>query len=413
MNANQNLESKRRSWYAMHFGPATFRFITQEIRRMTSIARLNTVKFSLGFGLSLILLMGGCPTPTGTNNDDLTDPNTNTTTDPNETDPNINKYVDPNCACETETTARVYGDGSAGARTISSDLRLGDQGDTNLQYTDFTIDPNVTLTVQSGTVIRCTGTFTNNGRIVVQSGAEGGTRRSTGSSQIATTATVPVVGISTLTASIGEVTFVQIAAFGGDGGVGLSEFETATTNFSGSVAVGSGGAAAASAGGDGGGGFSVLAAQPITNNGEINADGEDAPDGGGGGGGGGGVVLASAIQVINTSIAQISANGGSGGGATDEAAPGGGGGGGIVKLLAPAITNDGATSVSSGSAGADGAANSINDAVRVAGGGGGASAGNGGRGGDIPEGSNPTPGSGVGGTSGFVIEELVDPTALF
>ena len=70
--------------------------------------------------------------------------------------------------------AQVYGDGSAGSRTISQDLRLGDQGDTNLQCVDFTIEAGVTLTVQSGTVIRCTGTFINLGRIVVQTGTEGG-----------------------------------------------------------------------------------------------------------------------------------------------------------------------------------------------------------------------------------------------
>lgn len=354
-------------------------------------------------GLSLIMLMGGCPMPaTNTNTDG------DTNTDPNVTDPNENNA--------NQTLSRVYGDGSAGSRVISEDLRLGDQGDVNLQYVDFTIEPNVTLTVQSGTVIRCTGTFTNNGSIVVQNGAEGGTRRETGSSAISRTARVPVAGISTLSASVGEVTPVRLAVFGGDGGIGLSEFESRSVSpivSVSSVAFGGGGAAAVGAGGDGGGAFTILAAQPITNDGSINADGESAPDGGGGGGGGGGIVLASAVRVINTSVASISANGGNGGAATSQAAPGGGGGGGIVHMIAPEVDNNGGTSVGNGAAGADGGANSITNDTRAAGGGGGASAGNGGNGGDIGEGVNPTPGSGTDGTSGFSLETLVDPTALF
>lgn len=44
----------------------------------------------------------------------------------------------------------------------------------NFQFTDFSVAAGVTLTVPSGTVIRCTGTFTNNGTIVVNTGAPGG-----------------------------------------------------------------------------------------------------------------------------------------------------------------------------------------------------------------------------------------------
>jgi hypothetical protein len=47
---------------------------------------------------------------------------------------------------------------------------------TNFQFTDLTVVPGVTLTVASGTVIRCTGTFTNNGTVDVLGAAVGADR---------------------------------------------------------------------------------------------------------------------------------------------------------------------------------------------------------------------------------------------
>jgi hypothetical protein len=342
-----------------------------------------------------LMSIGGCPFNSGTASNIQ---NSINNADPNQT--------------ASQTLSRIYGDGSAGARVIDRDLRLGDQGDINLQYTDFTIEPGVILTVQSGTVIRCIGEFTNNGTIIVQSGANGGDRRSTGSSSLANTTRSPVSGLSTLTAAAGEITNSGAAVFGGEGGVGLSEFETRTTNFASVVAVGAGGAAAVGDGGSGGGGLAVFAAQTLTNDGAINADGQSAPDGGGGGGGGGGVLLASREMVVNTSNASISAVGGDGGAATSEAAPGGAGGGGVVHMIAPLINNTGAADVSGGSAGPSGAENSIASDTRAAGAGGGASAGNGGTGGDISAGVAPTPSDATGGTAGFILETLIDPSAV-
>lgn len=50
--------------------------------------------------------------------------------------------------------ADVYGNGSAGTRMIAVNTVLADA---NQQYTSLTVDAGVTLTVASGTVIRCTG----------------------------------------------------------------------------------------------------------------------------------------------------------------------------------------------------------------------------------------------------------------
>ena len=73
---------------------------------------------------------------------------------------------------------RVYGDGSAGARTVAADENWVDPlvAPTNFQFTDLTVVPGVTLTVPSGTVIRCTGTFTNSGTVKVLAAATGADR---------------------------------------------------------------------------------------------------------------------------------------------------------------------------------------------------------------------------------------------
>src|SRR2546425_2515539 len=82
----------------------------------------------------------------------------------------------PGANPNTSQTPRIFGDGSAGARVIdaSQNLRQGGVGDVNFQYTDFTVNPGVTLTIQSGLVLRCTGSFVNNGTIVIKTGASGG-----------------------------------------------------------------------------------------------------------------------------------------------------------------------------------------------------------------------------------------------
>src|SRR5262245_37476721 len=68
---------------------------------------------------------------------------------------------------------RIYGNGSAGARAIATDEDWTLTPVDDPQFTDFTVNAGVTLTVPSGTVIRGTGTFTNNGKIVVARFAAG------------------------------------------------------------------------------------------------------------------------------------------------------------------------------------------------------------------------------------------------
>lgn len=66
---------------------------------------------------------------------------------------------------------RVYGDDSSRELIISGSATLLD---VSSMFTDEVINNGATLTVPSGTVIRRTGTFTNNGMINVNEGASGG-----------------------------------------------------------------------------------------------------------------------------------------------------------------------------------------------------------------------------------------------
>jgi hypothetical protein len=66
----------------------------------------------------------------------------------------------------TDGQLRIYGDGSAGGVKVSATtdlLTLVPNG--NFQFDNLTVDATATLNVPSGTVIRCTGTFTDNGSI--------------------------------------------------------------------------------------------------------------------------------------------------------------------------------------------------------------------------------------------------------
>ncbi|MFQ5495577.1 MAG: hypothetical protein ACE5EX_09370 [Phycisphaerae bacterium] len=310
----------------------------------------------------------------------------------------------------SSTAVTIYGDGSAGVKTVSADENLTGR---NHQYTDFTIASGVTLTIQSGTVIRCTGSFINNGSIVVRTGTEGGDRSglscSQGSDNSLGITRAPEAGISTRQAGAGEVDTSGGSVLAGLGGDGISDVEGGNTLRIGVNAGGGGAAGISSGGGGGGGGLTVLAQTAVMNNGGITANGADGGDGAGGGGGGV-VILASQTSVSNATGATITADGGGGGGSTSSIGPGGGGGGGMVHLLAPSITDNGTVTVQGGSAGANGLPNSVTCTVRAGGGGGGATAGGGGDGGGIVSG---TPSSALGGSGGFSLQTLVDPTGLF
>ncbi len=306
---------------------------------------------------------------------------------------------------------RIFGNGSSGARTISSDASFASAGDANDQYTDFIVDTGVTLTVPSGTVIRCTGQFINRGTIVVADGAVGGERSGVDTSSFDPSGRPAQPGVSTRVAGNGEVGTDAAARAGGLAGGGLSEFESAVTLDIGVNAGGAGGAAFA-AGGGGGGGFTVIAQGEITNSGAINARGA-AGAVGGGGGGGGVVILASGTRVTQAAGASISVKGGDGGASGAAEGPGGGGSGGIIHFLAPDISNGGTTDVTGGAAGALGVAGSVTAAMRSGGGGGGATAGNAGAGGAVSAGAAADPAAAEGGSAGFILQTVTDPKALF
>lgn len=316
---------------------------------------------------------------------------------------------------------RVYGDGSAGDRVVSSDedWNSGPDQPKNLQFASLTIDAGATLTVPSGMTIRVTGQFVNHGTIVVLPAADGGFAGMDGpgnDDDFSSTPVDPVAGIGTLAAQAGEVGGASSAQLAGRGGIGLSEFEarqllTITTLAGGGGAVGgpdSNGSITSNFGSKGGGALRILAMGGINNgaDGEIHADG----DGGVGGGGGGGVVILASMSGVENNGA-ISAVGGDGEDTQDAEAASGGGGGGIVHMLAPSVSNEGTIDVAGGHGGAA-AVGAIASSTRYAGGGGGASGGDGGKGSFVPLGVLPLPPKAGDGEVGFSLVTEVDPTAL-
>ncbi|GGD73753.1 hypothetical protein GCM10011514_42340 [Emticicia aquatilis] len=261
----------------------------------------------------------------------------------------------------------IYGDGSAGALTISSNTDWSSSPPTSsLQYSSFTVNSGAIFAVPSGTIIRCTGNVIINGTIIVGTGAT--------NSNVS-----PHPGISL--SAPGSVI----------GGVGLGVLQAALIQTSTSlVGGGAGYRNVLNTGGEGGGQLRIVALGSITigTTGVINANGNNSVNSqtalqgivGGGGGAGGVVVLAS-----NTSITisgNINAKGGNGadgfdGNGGSAEGGGGGGGGGIARLIAPASpTVTGTINVNGGSAGIT----SGNTASGLTGGGGGgACGGNGGQ----------------------------------
>jgi hypothetical protein len=324
---------------------------------------------------------------------------------------------------------RIFGDGSGGAKTVAaSEEWTGDTAPTNLQFTDVTVNSGVTLTVPSGTVIRCTGAFTNNGMVLVQTGAQGA---------FVTTSVIlgPTrggvhvegeAGISVRAAQSGELGDDTADRRAGVGGQGLTTEQARTILNPGVKAGGGGGAGGSDAfigsfngGSAGGGSLVVLCQGAVTNNGTITADGDDSIFdfgggtivSGGGGGGGGVVVLASKTSVTNAATGTIQARGGAGQDSDTNEGPAGGGGGGIVHLLAPAVSTLGTADVTGGLAGVQGAAASVTLSPRAGGGGGGGSGGTGGAGGGVDTSDDPAPATD--GQDGFVLTTTADPSALF
>jgi hypothetical protein len=301
-------------------------------------------------------------------------------------------------------SAGVYGNGGSGALTISSSTSLTDA---QVQYTDFTINAGKTLTVPSGTVIRCTGNFSNQGVIIVSSFAGGGSINipSAGVSMLSISSAAH--GISSCSAAHGEYGPSSGAVKGGLTGCGISTSAQASAIVRpGAVGGGGGGGSPGSMGGSGGGTLTVLCKGTITNTGSILAIGSDGSVGSGGGGGGV-VILASAQSISHTG--DISVYAGSGGAANSSSGAGGGGGGGLIHFIAPAVTGSGTKTVVGGGAGSNTA--TVTSNPRSGGGGGGDGAGAGGAGSDVSSG-NVSSGA-TKGADGLTITTLADPAALF
>ena len=260
------------------------------------------------------------------------------------------------------STHMAFGDGSAGSLTVNSSRNWGTTPPTNRNYnfTNFTVNSGVTLTVPAGTIIRCTGTFTNNGTIVVSTSLPGEPSNNWGANS----------GVAKSIAG-GDISISV--------GAGAAEFATMTRLPSQFGAPG-GGASGNTAGGAGGGSLTVRANGAFTNTGIIRASGAlgatpASTNPGGGGGGGGGLLLASSTSISNSG--QLLANGahGSNAGTGDDDGGGGGGGGGGIHLVGPNANGVGGTiQVSGGNGGSSGL--SPYNGTRAGGGGG--SVGNGG-----------------------------------
>jgi hypothetical protein len=301
---------------------------------------------------------------------------------------------------------RIYGDGSAGALSVVSSTSLNT---VDTQYTDVAIASGQTLTVPSGTVIRCTGTFTNEGTISVLTYAIGGRHGSTSTAVLTTQSGAAHPGIGASSASNGAFGDNSATVLGGGEAGGITEARARQILKPGAFGGGGGGAGRLS-GASGGGTLTVLCKGAVVNNGTISAIGGSTFAGFGDGGGGGGIViLASQTSVTNSASGTISVAGSAGSASSAGGGAGGGGGGGWTHLLAPVINPSGTIDVAGGAAGSNGTA--VTDSRRFGGGCGGSSFGKGGLGGAVFAPS--TANAAIAGDPGLALESLTDPTSLF
>ena len=310
-----------------------------------------------------------------------------------------------NGADGNDGAVRVYGNGSAGSLTITEATSLSS---VNNQYTDITIIAGQTLTVPSGTTLRCTGTFLNNGTIVVSPAGYGGLIRAYGGTAPSLIAsTLASKGLSEHPAENGDVGTSSGDIWFGYGG------RPVTTAFAKNLLIphpfagGAGGGTFATSGGSGGGSLRIACQGAMYNAGTIAADGQGTASAAGGGAGGL-IILASGEQVTNTG--SISVNGGVGGnsvGGGDHAASGGGGGG-VVHLISPIAPVTGTITATGGAGGTAGG--SVTSSPRGAGAGGGSFYGTGGSGSYVT--TDNSTGGGSAGTDGMSFSTTADPLSL-
>jgi hypothetical protein len=300
---------------------------------------------------------------------------------------------------------RVFGDGSNGALTISSSAAM----DNVLgQYTDVTINSGVTLTVPFGTTIRCTGTFTNNGTIVVTPRESGAAMGDGGSNKFLVRFAPAEPGFTD--SPPGMPDYGTGAVFGGYLGLGATVASQKNLPRSTYLSSSAGTVGLNGVGGGAGGVLRILCKTAINNQtgATIRATGGDGQIACAGGGGGGYVLLASAGAVNN--LGSVDVRGGFGAASSTVCAAGGGGGGGIIHFLAPVVLSNGTNLYTAGSGGDSTVAGSVSSTYRSGGGGGGGSGGNGGTGGSVSADDSST--AGQSGSVGQFFSASMDPTSV-
>ena len=321
--------------------------------------------------------------------------------------------------------AAFSGDGSAGELTITGSINWVTNPPVNPYFGNVIIMPGGILTVPAGTTIYCSGTFLNDGTLIVEPGTTTGRTLSTLTGSVSASngrqySQHP--GDTPAPATMGEnhdtVLQANVTLYGGFGGLPIPK-TVATTAF-GNFRIGGGsGGGSASGSGKGGGLVKIYAGVNILNSGIIEAKGGDAIVPGHGGGGGGIVILATNGGGIQNITGTIDVSGGNA--FADNAnyiGNGGGGGGGIIIMasspVAP-LVGTGTEIVSGGSRGLG--TISLTTTTQSAGGGGGGSGGLGGNGGNVSIVTGAgTPATGLGlatsGASGYVISLALDPRPL-
>lgn len=303
----------------------------------------------------------------------------------------------------TDGQLRIYGNGSAGdlivAANTSLTLGVDVATDFNFQFNNIVVEPNAGLFMGSGAILRCTGSVTIKGLVLVGgSASSGAATQGYGGASVGGSIAAP--------GDKGDATQIRS---GGLAASGVDSLAAGSLTYPGILGGGGGAGAQVIAGPDGGGTLVILAMGgiDIESNSQLLADGNSNQNGAGGSGGGV-VILASKTSIKNSGV--IRARGGEGGASHSASGPGGGGGGGIVHLFAPSLTL-GSVDVSGGPAGTAGAAGSVTSNPHTGGGGGGACGGSGGRGGGVN--TNKDPMAANPGEAGWVFITVADPTSLF
>lgn len=259
--------------------------------------------------------------------------------------------------------ADLFGSGTTNLRVSAG--RTKAIGGHEQNYNNCTIAAGATLTMPSGSILRCNGDFINNGFVTVGEMSRGGSRVITDLSTYEIEGSSAGTSIGGFVARHGAVASTTTDTVRG-ASVGATSFPASALFFPGQIGGGGGGAglarttatSAATYAGNGGGVAVILVRGNFENSGVIAANGGDSLVAGGGGGGGGFLVIGVKGELVNT--ATISARGGAGGagGVDESAAPsfavggGGGGTGGFIHYVAGSLSvGDGVTDVTGGPGG--------------------------------------------------------------